>query len=124
MTSFARALHLSRIEILTCLDGARKQWHKLTSATVLDTLKSCFVAGQADMYCTFLDYASGNVTTKFDSIYKPLILQLCQLLKEINLDICVAPFIDFFYLYISHTLHYMLSNLKFVFYVSESRPDR
>ena len=71
-----------------------------------------------------LDCASGNVTTKFDSIYKPLILQLCQLLKEINLDISVAPFIDFFHLYISHTLHYMLGNLKFVFYVSESRPDR
>jgi hypothetical protein len=125
-TSLARALHLSRTEILTCLDGARKQWHKVTGATVLDTLKLCFITGQMDMYRTFLDCAwniSDNVTTKFDSIYTPLVPQLFQLLEEINLDVCVAPFIDFFRLYISHYLHYMLGDLNFAFCVSESRPD-
>ena len=137
LTALARAVHLGRTQILaktvvhcagsddpqahaacmldklikSCLDGARKQFHTVTSATVLDTLKLCFITGQTDMYRTFLDCAwniSGNVTTKFDSIYTPLVLQLCKLLEEINLDACVAPFIDFFRLYISHYLHYML----------------
>ena len=137
LTAFAKALHLSRTEILaetvvhcagsddpqahaacmleklirTCLDGARKQWHTVTSATVLDTVKLCFITGQTDMCHTFLDCAwnvSGNVTTKFDSIYTPLIPQLCKVLEEVDLDVRVAPFKHFFRLYISHYLHYML----------------
>ena len=137
LTALARALHLSRTEILAktvvhcagsddpqvhaacmldnliraCLDGARKQWHRVTSATVLDTLKLCFITGQTDMCRTFLDCAwniSGDVTTKFDSIYTPLVPQLCKLLEENDLDVCVAPFIDFFRFYISHYLHYIL----------------
>jgi hypothetical protein len=97
--------------IRSCLDGARKQWHKVTSAAVLDILKLCFITGQVDMYCTFLVCAwniSGDVTTKFDSIYTPLVSQLCKLLAEINLDVCVTPFVNFFSLYISHYLHYIL----------------
>ena len=137
LTALARALHLNRTEIFaknvihcagsddpqehaacmldnlirSCLDGARKHWHRVTSATVLDILKLCFVTGQADMCRSLLACAwniSGNVTTKFDSIYTPLVPQLCKLVAEINLDVCVAPFVDFFRLYISHYLHHML----------------
>ena len=137
LTGLARALHLSRTEILaktivhcagsddpqaqaacmldklikTCLNGARKQWHRVTIATVLDTIKLCFITGQMDMCRTFLDCVwniSGDITTKFDSVYTPLVPQLCKLLEEINLDVCVAPFVDFFRLYISHYLHYVL----------------
>ena len=137
LTALARALHLNRTEIFaknvihcagsddpqehaacmldnlirSCLDGARKQWHRVTSATVLDILKLCFITGQADMCRSLLACAwniSGNVTTKFDSIYTPLVPQLCKLVAEINLDVCVAPFVDFFRLYISHYLHHML----------------
>ena len=139
LTVLARALHLSRTKILaktvvhcagsddpqahatsmldklirTCLDGARKEWREVTSATVLDTLKLCFITGQTDMCHTFLNYAwniSGNVSTKLNSIYTPLVPQLCKFLKEVNLDVCVAPFNDFFRLYISHYLHYMLGS--------------
>ena len=137
LMALARALHLSRTEVLaktvvhcagsddpqahaacmldklirSCLDGARKQWHTVTSATVLDTINLCLITGQMDMCRSFLASAwntSGNVTTKFDSIYTPLVPQLCQLLAEINLDVYVAPFVDFFRLYISHYLHHML----------------
>jgi hypothetical protein len=137
LTALARALHSSRTDILaktavhcagsddpqahaacmldrlirSCLDGARKQWYRVTSATVLDTIKLCLITGQKDMCRTFLASAwniSGDVTTKFDSIYTPLVPQLCRLLAEVNLDVCVAPFVDIFRLYISHYLHYML----------------
>ena len=137
LTALARALHLNRTEILaktvvhcagsddpqahaacmldklirSCLDGARKHWHRVTSATVLDILKLCFITGQVDMCRTFLVYAwniSGDITTKFDSIYTPLVPQLCKFLAEISLDVCVTPFVDFFRLYISHYLHHML----------------
>ena len=137
VTALARALHSSRTEILaktavhctgsddpqvqaarmldkliwSCLDGARKRWQRVTIATLLDAIKLCFITGQTDMYRSFLACAwniSGDVTTKFDSIYTPLVPQLYKLLEEINLDLCVAPFIDFFHLYISHYLHYML----------------
>ena len=137
LTALARALHLNRTEIFaknvihcagsddpqehaacmldnlirSCLDGARKHWHRVTSATVLDILKLCFITGQVDMCRTFLVYAwniSGDITTKFDSIYTPLVPQLCKFLAEISLDVCVTPFVDFFHSYISHYLHHML----------------
>ena len=83
LTALARALHLSQTEILaktvvhcagsddpeayassildkfirTCLDGAGKQWHKVTSATVLDIIELYFVTGQTDMDRTLLDCA-------------------------------------------------------------------
>ena len=95
------------------LDGAKKHWCTVTSASVLDAIKSCIVTGQMNMCQAFLDRAwnaSGDVTHKFDSIYTPLIPQLCGLLTQTKIDICTAPFSNFFCLLISHYLHYVLSS--------------
>lgn len=112
--------------IRTCLDCAGKQLNVTVSgpsyylrtdgqrtARMVEFVELCLLTRQMDMCRSFLDRIwnmSGQLVDKFNTIYTPLVPELCKLLRKTNTDVCAPPFIDFFRLVISHYLCHLLGS--------------
>ncbi|KAF8348730.1 hypothetical protein F5887DRAFT_1280476 [Amanita rubescens] len=112
--------------VRTCLDCAGKQLNVMVSgpsyylcgngqraARMVDFIELCLLTRQMDMCRSFLDRiwnVSGQLVDKFNTIYTPLVPELCKLLQKTNTDVCAPPFVDFFRLAISYYLCHLLGS--------------
>ena len=125
----SEAARMFRELIRNCLDCAGKQLNVVVSGPrttswypsyyrgeqrvdrMVVFIELCLLTRQMDICRAFLDRiwnVSGELVNKFDTIYTPLVPELCKLLQKTNTDICAPPFIDFFRLVISYYLCHLL----------------
>ncbi len=124
----SEAARILRKFVRNCLDCAEKQLNVVVSGPqttggysyypggqrtdrMVDFIGLCLLTRQMDACRSFLDRiwnVSGELVDKFNTIYTPLIPELCKLLQKTNTDVCSPPFTDFFRLVISYYLCHLL----------------
>jgi len=124
----SEAARILRKFVRNCLDCAEKQLNVVVSGPqttggysyypggqrtdrMVDFIGLCLLTRQMDACRSFLDRiwnVSGELVDRFNTIYTPLVPELCKFLQKRKTDVCTPPFIDFFRMVISHYLCHVL----------------